>query len=151
MQTHLQQAAFNYETHKHCKHWKKRTAAQYFEIKCFPGKPSSTEPSWGLNSWLYQHGVGRKGDKINTHKLFSMPTFFVLFRLVIISQRLVSWSALQRFPWSTCTGSNCRWSNGALVLCGISTASLPVCQFASCYLRYPTSEWRRVVSSVFGL
>ena len=75
MQTHLQQAAFNYETHKHCKHWKRRTAAQCFEIKCFPGKPSSAEPSWGLNSWLYQHGLGRKGDpnaiklraKINAH------------------------------------------------------------------------------------
>ena len=98
MQTHLQQAAFNYETHKHCKHWKKRTPAQYVEIKCFPGEPSSTEPSWGLNSWLYQHGVGRKGDthtiklraKRNAHELFSLSTDFFLFRLVIISQQLVS-------------------------------------------------------------
>ena len=98
MQTHLQQAAFNYETPKNCKHWKKRTAAQYFEIKCFPGEPSSTKPSWGLNSWLYQHGLGRKGDthtikfraKRNAYKLSSMPTVFFLFRLVIISQRLVS-------------------------------------------------------------
>ena len=83
MQTHLQQAAFNYETHKHCKHWKKRTAAQYFEKKCFSGEPSSTESSWGLNSWLYQHGLGRKGDthtiklrdKINALKQISCPQF----------------------------------------------------------------------------
>ena len=139
MQTHLQQAAFNYETHKHCKHWKKRTATQYFEIKCFPGKPSSAKPSWGLNSWLYQHGLGRKGDpnaiklraKINAHiyiiEIYNwifMPTVFFLFRLVIISQRLVSWSALQRFPWSTCTGSSCRCCNGAVVS-AVSTTSLP--------------------------
>ena len=83
MQTHLQQAAFNYETHKHCKHWNKRTAAQYFEKKCFPGEPSSTESSWGLNSWLHQHGLGRKGDthtiklrdKINALKQISCPQF----------------------------------------------------------------------------
>ena len=98
MQTHLQQVAFNYETHKHCKHWNKRTAAQYFEKKCFPGEPSSTESYWGLNSWLHQHGLGRKGDthtiklraKRNAHKLFPMPTVVFLFRLVTISQRLVS-------------------------------------------------------------
>ena len=79
MQTHLQQAAFNYETHKLCKHWKRRSVAQYFEIKCFPGEPSSTKPSWGLNSWLYQHGLGRKGDtytiklraKRNAHSFLS--------------------------------------------------------------------------------
>ena len=105
MQTHLQQAAFNYETHKHCKHWKRRTTAQYFKIKCLPGKPSSSKPSWGINSWLHQHGVGRKGDtntielrakKIAHHFLSFQAGYYFSAACVLIGSATLSLIDLHR-------------------------------------------------------